>query len=116
MQGGPRAGAGRPRKEPDFYDIAEVGHNTEPQRNETPLEYCLRVMNDIYASPERRDRMAQAALPYTAINLTRMGKKESKQERAEAVKDTRFLPVLPPERRVVDYNPGPAPAPINLHD
>lgn len=39
-----------------------VAARTPALENETPLEYVLRVMRDVTASPRRRDAAARAAL------------------------------------------------------
>jgi len=46
-----------------------------PDDYESPLEYGLRIMNDLPIQLERRDRMAQCLLPYFHVNRNRTGKK-----------------------------------------
>lgn len=40
---------------------------------EKPLEYMLRVMNDVEASDDRRERMAESAAPYVHPKLQNIG-------------------------------------------
>ena len=64
-----------------------------------PLAYMLRVMNDVSAKPERRDRMAIAAAPFMHPRATDVakGKKELQAERAKAAASGRFTPRPPPK-------------------
>lgn len=61
-KGGSRVGSGRPRK--GEKALREQILDGCQALNLTPLEYMLRVVNDVTADEQRRDRMAQAAAPY----------------------------------------------------
>lgn len=79
-RGGPRPGAGRPRKTAGSQDIA----NAADLAKLTPLEYMLQILRDPAADPaRRRDRMAQAAAPYLHKKAeSPMGKKEVARDKA----------------------------------
>jgi hypothetical protein len=51
-----------------------------------PLEYMLGVMNDVTVDGPRRDRMAIAAAPFVhaRADAVEPGKKEKRQDRADA--------------------------------
>lgn len=59
--------------------------------NMLPLEYMLKVMNDVSADVARRDRMAVSAAPYLHSRKGEgMGKKEEKEERVKDVWQGKF--------------------------
>ncbi len=83
--GGARPGAGRPAKNrlepPPTRGVASDIRAAARAGRMSPLDYMLGVLNDPEASPERRDRMAQAAAPYVH---PKAGEKGGKKEEREA--------------------------------
>ncbi len=75
-RGGYRPGAGRPKG--STIKLAVEVRRAAHKAGVTPLEYMLAVMNDPDADPNRRDRMAIAALPFVHVRATerQLGKKE----------------------------------------
>lgn len=103
-RGGPRAGAGRPRKTDDAPVKATKLTANRPSKalgGMTPLEYMLQVMNDGDADDQRRDRMAVAAAPFVHGKAEAAGKKEQRQQAAEDVMGGgRFSPRTRPNSTV----------------
>lgn len=105
-RGGSRPGAGRPRKEagsvPAVKNEAAANRPRKSLGGKSPLEYMLGVMNDDYADPTRRDRMAMAAAPFVHARAADAapGKKEQKQEAAEKVAAGKFAPRTGPHLAV----------------
>lgn len=95
-RGGYRPGAGRPARETTPEPETPALGNPAL----SPLDYLLGVMNDPTAAPERRDRAAIAAAPYVHGKVEATGKKQARQEAAEAAvsRPGRFSPGLPPRR------------------
>lgn len=105
--GGPRVGAGRPRKGQAVpLKPEEEAAQTAEKMNLTPLEYMLSVMNDPEQDKGRRDRMAVAAAPYVHGKPAEVagGKKDQRKRAAEetATGGSKFAPPQPP--RVVVNN------------
>lgn len=70
---------------------ASVSDNTNKQPTETPLEYMLRVMNDLDEDKEMRCRMAIAAAPYLHKKADEnLGKKGEQDEKAKRAASGRF--------------------------
>lgn len=93
--GGPRVGAGRPKKasagSPKKSTDREIRREARTQ-GLTPLEYMLDVMNDAQADAGRRDRMAVAAAPYVHGKAAESapGKKEQRQTAANEAATGKF--------------------------
>lgn len=68
--GGKRLGAGRPKGSKNRPTIAREAQVAST--GETPLDYMLRVMRDVTAEHDRRDRAAAAAAPYVHRKLAAM--------------------------------------------
>jgi len=88
--GGYRPGAGRPKGAKNQVKFKN--------KNETPLEYMLRVMNDPNVYLDMRARMAIAAAPYVhkRKGIESMRKKEEEAERAKKAGSGRFKPSKQP--------------------
>lgn len=104
--GGPRVGAGRPRKGEAPAVKPEDEASVEAEKLDlTPLEYMLQVMNDRTVEKARRDRMAVAAAPYVHGKApdAATGKKDQRRKAAEdtASGGSKFAPPRPP-KLVVD--------------
>lgn len=97
-RGGPRPGAGRPKKAagkaPFIRDETDAKRPRPSLEGQTPLEYMLSVMNNPDEDGLRRDKMAMAAAPYVHARAADVapGKKEQKQAAAEEVAGGRFAP------------------------
>lgn len=109
-RGGPRVGAGRPKKaENRPGKAAPANQSTADQTNvslpvdpkKDPLDYMLAVMNDTSLDAGRRDRMAVAAAPYLHAKAGESGKKDAKVQAAKKASTGKFAPSAPP-RLVVD--------------
>lgn len=109
-RGGPRVGAGRPKKgTPRSPKKPDAKRPEQPQTDaalpldpkSAPLGYMLAVMNDMTIDAGRRDRMAVAAAPYLHPKAGEAGKKEAKAEAAKKAGAGKFAPAAPP-RLVVD--------------
>lgn len=83
--GGYRAGAGRPRKPENELSrprrvkptvTTESTIITSHTGDLTPMEYCLRVINDPTQIAERRDRFCIVLLPYFHTKTNDIGKNE----------------------------------------
>ena len=107
--GGYRPNAGRRRKramgtspEPD-PNLDTSGDARSEQVKFSPLDYLLSVINDPEASPERRDRAAIAAAPYShaRFEAAGAGKRQRLQSAAEAAAAGKFAPPSPPKLSVV---------------
>lgn len=73
-RGGPRPGAGRPRREPlPTVKTAPDIRAAAKAAKLSPLDYMLAVLNDETADEARRDRMAQAAAPYVHAKPAPLG-------------------------------------------
>lgn len=77
-KGGPRPGAGRPRKVDAIP--AKLVLTEAMLIGMSPLEYMLSVMRDQSADAARRDRMAQCAAPYVHARAEVAGKKQQADE------------------------------------
>jgi hypothetical protein len=77
-KGGPRPGAGRPRKVDAIP--AKLVLTEAMLIGMSPLEYMLSVMRDQSADAARRDRMAQCAAPYVHARADAPGKKQQADE------------------------------------
>lgn len=112
-RGGARPGAGRPRKSATTADLPKsrkapkgkaapdvlLPDITEPAaaKGSTPLEYMLRVMNDVESDPMRRDRMAMAAAPFVHMRPADANPGKRKQQEAAAQQAvSKFKPAAPP--------------------
>jgi hypothetical protein len=103
-RGGPRVGAGRPKKAQDRSvakspapTISEQSaESVRPEDKKDPLAYMLSVMNDPDIDAGRRDRMAVAAAPYLHPKAGEAGKKEAKAEAAKKAGTGKFAPAAPP--------------------
>jgi hypothetical protein len=75
---------GRPRRYPKSATITDT-----ISRDETPLAYMLRIVNDPKADAMRRDRLAIAAAPYChpRISDMRVTQKQLRAGRVKAVLD-----------------------------
>jgi hypothetical protein len=62
----------------------------DPRDYELPHQFMLRNMNNPNLTLELRIRIAQALLPYYAIQQRHIGKKDRKQEAADEMVDDRF--------------------------
>jgi hypothetical protein len=89
-RGGYRPGAGRKKsalpKVPKIAAVTEAEVVGEAQSfGMTPKEYMLKVMNDLTAGVDRRDRMAIAAAPFlhAKAEAENEGKKAQRQASAE---------------------------------
>ena len=85
-RGGPRAGAGRPKKgNPPIVKIEIEALSASLAAGVTPLEYALGVMRDPTAPTSRRDRMAALAAPYCHARAsdTALGKKALARDAAD---------------------------------
>jgi hypothetical protein len=118
-RGGPRVGAGRKAgsrnqtRKPLTGDSARVG------RRRSPLEYLLDLLNDETADALRRDRAAQALLPFCharPVGLPSSYNYVSKRE--QAAKDaetagfgTKWWPLLHPDRPSPQQRPDDVQAP-----
>lgn len=89
-RGGPRVGAGRPRKNRGTV-ASPVDHGVAGEPI-LPLDYMLAVINDQSIDAARRDRMAVAAAPYLHPKRGEGGKKEAAQAASDAASDGRFAP------------------------
>ncbi len=87
-RGGARPGAGRPPKPVRTITISK----------EDPLEFLLAVMQDETVDADLRLRAAEKALAYQKGG--KIGKKEERQDAAEAAGAGRFAPSKPPLRVV----------------
>jgi hypothetical protein len=58
--------------------------------NLDPLDYMRRVWNDPNESPDRRDRLAMAAMPYVHLKPGEGGKKDAKEEAATKAAGGKF--------------------------
>ena len=65
-------------------------------REETPLEYMLRVMNED-GDDNRRDKLAIAAAPFVHVRAGDIGKKSEKREAAKKAGAGRFSAAAPPK-------------------
>ena len=101
--GGYRPGAGRPKGTKNQNKI-KINQNIQDKivKNETPLEYMLRVMNDPNVDSDMRARMATAAAPYVhkRQGVVSVGKKEEQNERAKKAGAGRFAPGRAPLKLV----------------
>jgi hypothetical protein len=118
-RGGPRVGAGRKpgsknqTRKPLTGDSARVG------RRRSPLEYLLDLLNDEAADALRRDRAAQALLPYChsrpvgqPSSYNYVSKKEQAARDAETAGfGTEWWPLLHPDRVSPQQPPSDAQAP-----
>lgn len=100
-RGGSRPGAGRPKgsraTKPIITDevkriLTGQGMPTElPEKPVLPLDYMLRVLNDPETDQDRRDKMAQLAVPYFHAKAEAKGtKKDGLMKRAGEVAEGRF--------------------------
>lgn len=86
--GGPRVGAGRPRKRPKVVGAEiipiDIAARKAAAKKGTPLAYMLAVMRDVTADDSRRDRMAVAAAPYFHLKASErpVGKKQAAEDAA----------------------------------
>jgi len=88
--GGYRPGAGRPK--------GAKNQEKFKNKNESPLQFMLRIMNDPNIYMDLRARMAIAAAPFVHARkgVESMGKKEEQDERAKKAGAGRFKPASPP--------------------
>lgn len=85
--GGARPGAGRPKKQ----------HPPAPEASKAdPLEFLLKVMQDVSQDARTRVRAAIAAAQYTHTKKGDGGKKEERAEAAKKAGGGRFAPAAPP--------------------
>lgn len=105
-RGGFRPGAGRPpgtkKQKTDAVPGKTTETNASTEKQKTPLEYLLAVMNDPAVDQERRDRLAIAAAPFVHPRAGAAGKKDERAERAKAVGTGKFAP--PPAPKLVVNN------------
>ena len=118
-RGGQRVGAGRKpgsknqTREPLTGDSARIG------RRRSPLEYLIDLLNDEAADVLRRDRAAQALLPYChsrpvgqPSSYNYVSKKEQAAKDAEiAGFGTEWWELLHPDRALPQQQPGDLQAP-----
>src|SRR5690349_6846955 len=88
-RGGARPGSGRIPKSA-FTISSDSLPLLEPSQYELPHEFMLRHMNDHNVSLELRLRIAQALLPYYAVQERHKGVKARRQELADLIVDDRF--------------------------
>jgi len=98
--GGPRVGAGRPKKPKPEVAVkpVDLGPAKPIELKEgwvEPLVYMMAVYNDPHADESRRDRMAVSAAPYRHSRAEEVGKKQQKQQAAQAVTGTFAMPAAP---------------------
>ena len=104
-RGGARPGAGRPRKHPEAkvkrLSKAQIA-SAAAEKDQTPLEFMLSVMNDRHEDKKFRAQMAQAAAPYLhgKPGEEKKGKKEEAQDKADEI-GRRFRPIGPPTLKAV---------------
>ena len=84
MKGGSRPGAGRPKLNKSTNPTPKCVMAEVQTSNMQPLEYMLKVMNDLTVDETRRDRMAIAAAPYCHARKTDEAPMGKKDQRAEA--------------------------------
>lgn len=83
-RGGYRPGAGRPRKN------QVQGDDLQPGERLTAVEILIRAMNDKALDWRLRIEAAKALLPYQERKAGAGGKKENRQEAAQAAASGRF--------------------------
>lgn len=91
--GGPRQGAGRPKK--DITDDVDDARIVGPG-NQTPLEFGLMVMNDNELPDKLRMDAARLIIAYIHPKKGESGKKEQAQAQAQAAATGRFGRREPP--------------------
>ena len=91
--GGPRDGAGRPKKKPVLIDV--------PKSND-PLAFLVSVMQDKTADSRLRIDAAKALMPFVHRKLGEGGKKDQKAEAAKQASTGRFAVKSPPPRLIID--------------
>jgi predicted nucleic-acid-binding protein len=110
-RGGFRPGSGR--KPRDLTPAKEIAAPLPPdvvkaaRKNKmTPLEYMEAVINDLTATVERRDRMAQAAAPYRHARadavVAAKGVKEQRNDQAKEIGVGKYATPSAPPRMVVN--------------
>ena len=86
--GGVRPGAGRPKKEPTFLQLAAT--------YDDPEKFLRAVMNDSGSEDKIRVDAAKALMPYVHSRKSDAGKKEQRTEAAKKVAG-RFSAAAPPK-------------------
>jgi len=92
-RGGSRPGAGRKTKAvSDAIKACEASARKKVNEDLSPLDFMLAVMRDEEQAHEVRRAMAQAAAPYVHARAgeAAKGKKEEKQDAADAAAKGRF--------------------------
>jgi phage terminase small subunit len=67
------------------------------RKDETPLEFMLRMMNDPKQTAALRARMAVAAAQYVHVRRHDGGKRESEKNAAKRAAAGKFAPARPPK-------------------
>jgi hypothetical protein len=113
-RGGPRPGAGRKPGSPSRVRKPLSGDSARVGRHRSPLQYLLDLMNDESADELRRDRAAQALLPFCHArpvgqpsSYNYVSKKEqAARDAAMAGYGTDWWPLLHPDRALPQCPPA----------